>query len=113
MFYALYDTEKSRVLTTHAVSYGDLPFKIDDLNSFSDPIIKVGFFSSGPLYVTSSLNQVKILLSERIVKTSNNIGDILLLDKYVEPDCLKIVQIFDNMRILGSDEIVRPMNVKR
>ena len=92
MFYALYDTDKKRVLTTHAVPSGDLPFKRPELNSFGDPVIKVGFFSAGPIYVTSSLNQVKILLSDKIVKTSANIGDIILLDKYVQVENLVIVQ---------------------
>ena len=113
MFYALYDTDKKRLLSMHAVTAGDLPFPIETLSSFSDPVIKIGFFGSGPTFVTSSLRQVEVLLVDRIVKTSNSIGDILLLDKYVNVDDLKIVQVFSGMRILGEDTVIYPSNAQR
>lgn len=113
MFYAIYDEDKKRLLTMHAVSSGDLPFTIDSLSSFSDPVIKIGFFASGPVFMTSSVNQIKILFSDRIVKTSNAIGDILLLDKYVNVDNLKIVQVFSGMRVIGDDSIIHPINSER
>ena len=113
MFYALYDEYKKRLLTLHAVSSGDLPFSIDSLSNFSDPVIKVGFFASGPVYMTSSINQAHILLSDRIVKTSSGVGDILLLDKYVNVEDLKIVQVFSGMRMLGEDTVIYPINAER
>lgn len=113
MFYAFYDEENEKLLSLHAVSSVDLPFNLDTLNSFYDPVIKIGFFSNAPVFITTSLNQMKILLKDRIVKTSPGISDILMLDKYIKTENLKIVQVFSGVRILGEDTVIYPISPEK
>jgi hypothetical protein len=113
MFYAFFDEEQGKLLSMHAVSSDELPFKLENGNGFSEPIVKIGFFSSAPVFVTPSINQMHILIRDRIVKTSAGVGDILLLDKYIKVENLKIVQFFSGLRVLGEDTIVHPISPER
>ena len=112
MLYSLFDKKNKRILSIHAVSAMDLPFTLKGLDLYA-PVMKIGHFASAPIFVTNSREQVDVLIRDRIIKTNIGISDILLLDKYIDTDNLEICQIFDGMRVVGSDEIVRPENSTR
>lgn len=110
MYYSILDMETNRLLSLRPVSARELPMKSGIVSVFDDPVLKVGIFASAPIYITASKSQVEDLLKKGILRTGSGIGDIMMLDSYLRIENLNIVQLYDGVRVIGTDNMVVPAN---
>ena len=105
MIFAIFSKKDEQLLS---ISFSLL----QTVDSVYGSIGTIGIFASRPYFVTNSLSQIEILMAGDILKTGED-SEMFMIDQAVDIRDLETVQIFDSMRLLGSDVTIRPRSVIR